>query len=307
MGDGYSADPQRLLAYASTLSGYAASVGQAADAAGEVISDNAVHVQVGKLSGNLDVAFGIICQQVGVALQTVEQASEQAISQIVSMLNTLSVNVGDCARNYLDTESGVQHNFTHINSQEPARDEAQKSDGGGSGQPPSGAGRPRRQSGRDRRVRTDVEEHRQPAGPGGFGLRQLCPQWNRKLDGVGTRFVPHDGRGHIGRDHGRRDAQQRLVGAHLRPRRRGLVRTGDRRDHDRGTREDRARRRARAAVGDEMQAAGGIIEDITKTVQKVAMLLTGLVALLQTIHDVLPAARLALADIAKAAQKWVHA
>jgi uncharacterized protein YukE len=61
-----------------------------------------------------------------------------------------------------------------------------------------------------------------------------------------------------------------------------------------------------ALAGDETQAAGGVIQDITNAVSKVAYLLTALLALAQTIHDVIPAAQAAFAEIAKAAQKWVH-
>lgn len=135
MGDGYTADPQQLLKYATTLSGYAASVGQAAGAAGEVSSDNAIHFQVGKVSGNLDGAFGVVCQPMGYLLQNLEQAAEQSITHIVSMLNTLSTNVKDCAQNYLDNEGGVQKNFTHISNPEPVRDKAPKPGGQGYDEP----------------------------------------------------------------------------------------------------------------------------------------------------------------------------
>lgn len=113
MGDGFVADPDAMRAYAAQLAQYINEIGTAAGAAGTVLNENA-----GKLgpvtdeltkagitkTGQLDRAYGAICQPYGVQLQNMQQTVGKAVQAAEQLMTRLRTNLQDCASTYHDGE-----------------------------------------------------------------------------------------------------------------------------------------------------------------------------------------------------------
>jgi hypothetical protein len=109
MTDGFAVDPGELLAYAAQLGQLAGQVGVANNAINTVINENSgklgpVTDELTKLgitrTGQLDRAYGLICQPFGIGLQNMQQQAEKGIEQTMRLISTLAERLRTCAHNY---------------------------------------------------------------------------------------------------------------------------------------------------------------------------------------------------------------
>ncbi|SRR6266568_538916 len=114
MGDGYTAEHQKLLDYAQTLSRYASSLAEAAGAAVDVTSGNQINVNVGSTSVNFDGAFGVLYAPVGAQFQKYSYHMETGLANVVSMMSRIAANVKANALAYGENEGAVSKNLAAI-------------------------------------------------------------------------------------------------------------------------------------------------------------------------------------------------
>ena len=109
MGDGFTANPDTMLSYAGQLAQYQNEIGVADNAAGTVLNENAgklgpVTDELTKLgvtrTGQLDRAYGALCQPYGVQLQNMQQPVVRAVSAVAQLMARLRGNLEQCANNY---------------------------------------------------------------------------------------------------------------------------------------------------------------------------------------------------------------
>ncbi len=113
MGDGFAADPNAMLAYAGQLGGYGSSIGVADDAANTSINENSrklgpVTNELRKLgvdkTGQLDGAYGVICQPYGIELQNMQTKAAAGIKDVLQLMTKLASNLRECAKNYAEVD-----------------------------------------------------------------------------------------------------------------------------------------------------------------------------------------------------------
>lgn len=113
MGDGFTADPSSMLGYAAQLGQHAGQVGTADSAASTVINENSgklgpVTDELTKLgitkTGQLDRAYGALCQPYGIILQNMQQQVETGIQQTMALMSKLAANLRECAHNYQEAD-----------------------------------------------------------------------------------------------------------------------------------------------------------------------------------------------------------
>lgn len=113
MTDGFTVDPGRLLAYAAQLGQLAGEVGAAGSAVNTVINENSgklgpVTDELTKLgitkTGQLDRAYGLICQPFGIELQNMQQTAGQGIEHTMQLLSALAERLKNCAHQYQEAE-----------------------------------------------------------------------------------------------------------------------------------------------------------------------------------------------------------
>ena len=123
MGDGFTADPAAMEAYAGEVGGMASDVSLSGDAAGTVMNENSVHLQ-GKLAGipygpmdttgNFDGAYGIICQPFGTIMQDMQDKAAKSIQHSLELLNQLQRNLKESAKQYRTSEHQRARVFKHL-------------------------------------------------------------------------------------------------------------------------------------------------------------------------------------------------
>jgi hypothetical protein len=128
MGDGFTADPAAMEAYAGEIGGMASDVSLSGAAAGAVMSENSVHVK-GKVAGipygptdttgNFDGAYGIICQPFGEIMQDMQDKAAKSIQYSLELLNQLQRNLKESAKQYRASEHRQAVVFKHL-TQTPA-------------------------------------------------------------------------------------------------------------------------------------------------------------------------------------------
>lgn len=133
MTDGFTVDPGRLLAYAAQLGQLAGEVGVASNAVNTVINENSgklgpVTDELTKLgitkTGQLDRAYGLICQPFGIELQNMQQKAEKGIEDTMQLLSALAEQLKNCAHQYQEAEhtaaAGIKKAGTRMEDLAPA-------------------------------------------------------------------------------------------------------------------------------------------------------------------------------------------
>lgn len=123
MGDGFTADPAAMEAYAGEVGGMASDLSLSGAAAGTVMNENSLHLR-GKVAGipygpidttgNFDGAYGIICQPFGAIMQDMQDKAAKSIQYSLELVNQLRRNLEQSAKQYRTADHRQASAFKHL-------------------------------------------------------------------------------------------------------------------------------------------------------------------------------------------------